>query len=352
MKKLIFTFLFTFLCFYSLFAIDFYTGNYKEALQTAKSTNKPLFLYFTAKWCGPCQYMQQYIFPDEALSQYVTQNYIALKLDIDTQEGKLIYQKVHQPKGPMGVPAFIIMNSEEEVLKRTAGAMKLVQLQAFLLKDKNAVAIYKALADSMATQPSGTKKKPTLFNKFMFNAMVSKWKPGIKIGTNFMGFRGSNHNNSLTMGYEFGLFFNRDFCSETTYKQFWSISRYTFQPGLSLSSKAGELGNSQINIQYLELDLANYYRIKGLRGFQLAISPYAALALWGKNKSDQGTIPLNFGQTFSHTDYGLKLGLGKTLGSFAAHGGYHLGLKDINLAENNNTYHRGFYASFALVIGK
>lgn len=149
MKKSLFTLLFTLLLCNSLFAIDFYNGDYKAALTKAKTENKLLFLYFTAKWCGPCQYMQQYIFPDEALSVYVAKNYIALKIDIDMQEGKLLYHKAHQPKGPMGVPAFIIMNSNEEVLKKTAGGMKLNQLQDFLLKDKDEVVIYKTFKNQI-----------------------------------------------------------------------------------------------------------------------------------------------------------------------------------------------------------
>lgn len=64
------------------------------------------------------------------------QHYVALKIDVDTREVKLLYIRSHQPKGPMGVPAFIIQTGKEEVLKKTVGGMKLIQLKDFLLIDK------------------------------------------------------------------------------------------------------------------------------------------------------------------------------------------------------------------------
>lgn len=336
------------------FAVDFYTGTYQQALEKAKIENKPLFLYFTAKWCGPCQYMQQYIFPDTTLSTYIKQNYIALKLDIDTQEGKLVYYKSHQPKGPMGVPAFIIMNSNEEILKRAVGGMKIGQLKDFLFKDAAQKVIYKALADSIAAkQIKADIKSPTMIGKLFYNAFASNRKPGLKLGTNLMGLKSEPTNNNLTLGYEFGLFFDFMIKNKSDEKRgFWHYSRYHFQPGLLLNSKSGELGESKINLHYLTLELFNGYQIKGPKGIELTVSPYASLGLWGNVKTPNANKQINFESDFSGTDYGFKTGIGKQYGTFQANLGYSIGLKDIGNLANESIFNRGFYLSIGVTVGK
>jgi thioredoxin-related protein len=334
MKKLIFTLFTLFLFYQPSFAIDFYKGNYQQALAKGKAENKQLFLYFTATWCGPCQYMQKFIFPDTTLSTYIKQNYIALKLDIDTEEGKLVYYKSHQPKAPTGVPAFIIMNSNEEVLKKDVGGMKLEQLCAFLTLNEGQQVMYSALADSIATmQIKADIKKPTAISKLFFNARASNWKPGLKIGTNLMSVSKGNRG----MGYEVGLFFDRSFELKPGEKRgFWHYTRYHFQPGLTFSSLGGSA-----NLNYLTLEFFNGYQIKKLSALELTVSPYAAFHLGEE-----------FETNISKLDYGLKTGIGKQYGTFQANLGYHLGLSNISNLVTSSLYNRGFYFSIGMTIGK
>lgn len=337
MKKIIFTLFVLFLFYQTSFAVDFYKGTYQQALAKGKAENKQLFLYFTATWCGPCKYMQQYIFPDTTLSTYIKQNYIALKLDIDTEEGKLVYYKSHQPKAPTGVPAFIIMNSNEEVLKKDVGGMKLDQLSAFLTLNEGQKVMYSALADSIATmQIKADIKKPTAISKLFFNARASNWKPGIKVGTNLMGLT-SPKTNGYAMGYEVGLFFDRSFdLKPGEMRDFWHYTRYHFQPGISFSSQGGNT-----NLHYLTLELFNGYQIKKLRGVELTASPYAALGL--------GRV---FETNFNQLDYGFKTGIGKQYGTFQANLGYHIGLKDVGKLANSSVVNRGFYFTIGMTVGK
>lgn len=353
MKKILLICTLFFSCIQISFAIDFYKGTYADALEKGKKENKLILLYFTATWCGPCKYMQQYIFPNAALKSYINQNYIALKFDIDTKEGKLIYVKSHQPKGPMGVPAFIIMNNREEVLKKKAGAMKLVQFQEFLLKDGNSNVVYKLLADSLAQkQMAADEKKPTTWSKFYFTSSVSNWKPALKIGTNLSGF--STMPGKLTMGYELGFYLDRSF-ERDSIRGFWHASRYNFEPGIMLTSKGGVLlsGNAttKVNLHYLELGLFNSYQIKGFRGLQLSVNPYGALALWGNYETLGNKQALSFQSDFKRLDYGVKLGIAKSFGSFKPFVGYNLGLADIKYGPQV-VHNRGYYLSFALIVGK
>jgi len=352
MKKIVFT-LFALILFFKVsFAVDFYSGSYQQALAKAKTENKSLLLYFTATWCGPCKYMQQYIFPDTTLSIYIKQHYIALKLDVDTKEGKLIYLKMHQPAGPRGVPAFIISNANEEVLKKAVGGMKTSQLLDFLMRNKEEMVLYRALADSLAQkQLTANHTNPTLFERFMFHSMVSRWKPGIKAGMNLMHFSGAAQSSASLAGSEIGLFF------ETRSKN----NRYSFEPGLLFTSKGGRLvknGSTQdVNINYLELGLFNGYifkflrHVKPLRKAKFSINPYTSIALGGNEKWLNDRQKVNFIRDYYKMDYGFKAGMSMWLGTVEPFIGYNVGLRDMHRSEEVNVYNRGFYLSFAIIFG-
>ncbi|TCC90357.1 DUF255 domain-containing protein [Pedobacter frigiditerrae] len=357
MKRLILLFLLALLSWKKIYALEFYNGDYPQALQKAKTENKLLLLYFTAKWCGPCKYMEAYIYPDLVLTEYVKQHYVALKIDVDTQDGKLLYIRSHQPKGPMGVPSFIILNEKEEVLRKTVGGMKLDQLKDFFLIDKNTKSIYTLLADSLAKEQLViSQKKPSGFTKFLYNSMFSNWKPALKFGTNIMGYQGKALQNEPVLGYEIGFFMDLSFkYNEKTRPGFWHKARYVFQPGLSITSKGGNIKTNNVEARltahYLELGLLNSYQFKGFGYFRLFASPYAATRLWAKTKIDGDPTHHNFSNDFNKMDYGLRFGLSRYMGSFEPYLGYNLGLQDIKTG-TEIVHNRGFYLSFALIFGK
>ena len=94
------------------------------------------------------------------------------------------------------------------------------------------------------------------------------------------------------------------------------------------------------------------YQIKGLRGIELTVSPYASLGLWGNVKTPKANKQINFESDFSGTDYGFKTGIGKQYGSFQANLAYNIGLKDIGNLANSTIVNRGFYLSIGVTVGK
>ncbi|MDQ7947250.1 MAG: thioredoxin family protein [Pedobacter sp.] len=330
-------------------AIDFYGGSYPDALSKARTEKKLLLIYFTASWCGPCQYMQQYVFPDPAITAYVAQKYIALKIDVDEKEGKLLYVKTH-PRGMMGVPAFIILNDKEEIIKQELGAQKIAQLQTFLRADQDPASIFTMLSDSLAQQKIAQQvRKPTLFSSFLYNSMVSDWKPAFKIGANLMNYTGNHDFHKNLTGFEVGIFFDRSFKNNTGKKaEFWHLSRYRFQPGITLASKSGQsaMFGAKATMGYLSLDLLNSYQLKGLRNFRLFASPYVATRLWSS-----GNFAPIVQTGLTQFTYGTKIGISRGSGSFEPYLGYDLGLGD--LAKGPSILkNRGFYFSIALIFGK
>lgn len=67
--------------------IEFLNMRLPEARQQAAQLNKPLLVYFTASWCMPCQWMETNTFQNAALIDYTNQNFLAVKVDVDDEEG-------------------------------------------------------------------------------------------------------------------------------------------------------------------------------------------------------------------------------------------------------------------------
>jgi len=51
-----------------------------------KESAKPVFIDFTAAWCGWCKVMDKKTFAKEEIASYINENYYAVKVDYDSEE--------------------------------------------------------------------------------------------------------------------------------------------------------------------------------------------------------------------------------------------------------------------------
>ena len=335
-------------------AIDFYTGTYNEALDKAGSENKLILLYFTAKWCGPCQYMSKYIFTVENIDYEVTKNYIALKLDMDIERNKEIYYKYSEDKG-VSVPKFFLINSKEEVLKSHIGSLKLNQFKEFINIPDSNKSIYKAESDSIAqVRTHKNAIKPSAWNKFMYNSNISRWKLGVKIGMDFNNFETKGMNldyDRIRTGINCGLFLD------------YTNKYFLFQPGVMYCQKGAKSSSPKetIRLNYLEIPLKvsiNTFKHKIMgcaQNIRLNIEPYWAYALRGRHITESGNNAISFGKgsdELNRYDYGVKAGISFQLGSYEPSFGYDIGLNNLSNESGEKMYNRGFYFNFALIFGK
>ena len=73
----------------SLFSqgINFFHGNFNEAVEKAKLENKLVFIDCYTSWCGPCKMLQNNIFPLEKVGAFFNANFICFKVDCEKDEG-------------------------------------------------------------------------------------------------------------------------------------------------------------------------------------------------------------------------------------------------------------------------
>ena len=83
MKKLLLFALMTF----SVYASEVsWFHSYVKAAQAAKTENKPMLIFMNKPGCGSCEYMKENVFTDEAVTSYLNENYIAVSLNINTND--------------------------------------------------------------------------------------------------------------------------------------------------------------------------------------------------------------------------------------------------------------------------
>lgn len=63
-------------------------ASWSEVLETARAQNKIIFVDAYATWCGPCKMMDRNVFPDEALSAFFDDNFINVKIDMESERGE------------------------------------------------------------------------------------------------------------------------------------------------------------------------------------------------------------------------------------------------------------------------
>ena len=97
--------------------IDFFHGTWKEALEEAKKTGKPIFVDAYAKWCGPCKRMARTTFKDKTVGEFFNEKFINMKIDAEESEGRKFRKKY-----PVSAfPTLFFIDENGEVLHKVVG---------------------------------------------------------------------------------------------------------------------------------------------------------------------------------------------------------------------------------------
>ena len=101
--------------------------DFTAAQAEARQKHKPVFAYFTAAWCGPCQSMKKTTWADNAVKEAM-EKFIPVKIDVDAQPA------LTEKFGVRSMPSYIVMSEDGEVIRQRSGLMVAEEMVAWLEK--------------------------------------------------------------------------------------------------------------------------------------------------------------------------------------------------------------------------
>jgi thioredoxin-related protein len=100
--------------------INFQKLTLEQGIEKAKKENKKLFIDVYATWCGPCKYLDKNTFTDQDLGGFINENYIALKLDGEKEDGESLMLKFNLES----YPSMLFLDADLTLLKKVVGAVE------------------------------------------------------------------------------------------------------------------------------------------------------------------------------------------------------------------------------------
>ncbi|MGP1272853.1 MAG: thioredoxin family protein [Phycisphaerales bacterium] len=97
-------------------------ATYESARSEAAATGKPVFVFATADWCGPCQTMKSTTLADAEVQTAINGSVVPYKLDVTIMENLSAEDGALADRlGVGGIPASYIITPDGQVTARTVG---------------------------------------------------------------------------------------------------------------------------------------------------------------------------------------------------------------------------------------
>ena len=112
--------------------LPFTKGNLAQVKSKSLTEGKLHFAYFYTDWCLPCKWMEDNTFKDPELIQFVQQNYLPVKLNIDDRDG----QQMREQFDVEFLPTLIIFNQSGDIVEKFEESLTASRLLDALKKQR------------------------------------------------------------------------------------------------------------------------------------------------------------------------------------------------------------------------
>ncbi|MFT5560186.1 MAG: thiol-disulfide isomerase/thioredoxin [Candidatus Azotimanducaceae bacterium] len=128
--------------------IAWFDGDIEGAFLLAKTDAKPLFLYWGAVWCPPCQEIKHTVFKSRRFIEQ-TQSFVPVYLDGDTEAAQAAGEKF----GVKGYPTVIVFNSAGTEMTRIPGGIDISRYNDILASALESITPTAQLVAALTTDP-------------------------------------------------------------------------------------------------------------------------------------------------------------------------------------------------------
>lgn len=97
----------------------FREGTWEQILRQAADEHKHIFVDVYTSWCGPCKRMNAEVFPDSAVSRYLNERFVSIRLDAEKQASHPFFRLFK----PGAYPTYYWLDADGELLDSRSGYM-------------------------------------------------------------------------------------------------------------------------------------------------------------------------------------------------------------------------------------
>ena len=148
-------------------SVKFHTGSFESGMSKANSEGKLFFVEFYADWCTPCKWMDKTTFKDNEVIDLMNSNYVALKLDIETDEGSSLKNQYYVKM----LPTILIFNAEGEMIERVEKTLSPESMKSLLsfhdAQDSRLLVTYPFNTSPQKTASPEDKEMENLYSKYL-----------------------------------------------------------------------------------------------------------------------------------------------------------------------------------------
>lgn len=132
--------------------IDWYAGDVDAAFAAARSSGKPLFLYWGAEWCPPCAQIKATIFNKREFQER-SRLFVPVYIDGDSPGA----QRLGERFGVVGYPTMILFRADGNEIMRLPGGVDIARYSTVL---DTALAASRPILETLDAASSGKEMEP------------------------------------------------------------------------------------------------------------------------------------------------------------------------------------------------